>query len=98
MLALRGRGGFDLSCRNTLFNPTKGIEMDEALQKLESVARASPEYKRALELLDERERLERQIQAVDHEMEGLAVAGQLARIDRLRKALLASTKVFALAG
>lgn len=72
--------------------------MDEALQKLESVTRTSPAYKRALELLEEKERLERLMQEIDHEFDTLAVAGQLARIDRLRNALLASSKVFPLAG
>ncbi len=72
--------------------------MDEALQKLESDTRTSPAYGRALELLEARDRLERQMQEIDREMESLAVAGQLARIDRLKKALVASSKIFVLSG
>jgi hypothetical protein len=72
--------------------------MEAELQKLETAARNSPAYARAGKLLVERERLERQMQEIDRELETLAVAGQLARIDRLRHELLASAKTFVLAG
>ena len=72
--------------------------MDAELQKLELAARTSPAYARAGKLLDEKARLERQMQELDRELETLAVVGQLARIDRLRQELLASSKSFPLAG
>ena len=72
--------------------------MEAELQKLEAAARTSPAYARAGKLLAEREKLERQVQEIDRELATLAVAGQLARIDRLRQELLASAKTFVLAG
>jgi len=72
--------------------------MNEELRKLEDATRTSPEYARAVGLLAERERLELQLQILDRELEALAVASKLARIDKLRQSLLASARVIPLAG
>jgi len=64
--------------------------MNADMQKLEQAVRATPGYARAQQLLGEREHLEQQLQRLDHELETLAVAAKLARIDRLRTGLLAS--------
>lgn len=65
--------------------------MNPDMQALEQAVRKGADYLRAQALLDERERLAQQLQRLDHELEMLAGAGKLARIDRLREGLLAST-------
>lgn len=72
--------------------------MDEKLQKLEADHRASPAYAQAVRLIEEREKLERQIQEIDRALEAHGVAGQLARIDRMRHSLLSNAQHFPLAG
>lgn len=72
--------------------------MNEDLLKLEAATRASPEYTRARGRLVEREHLEQQLHALDHELDLLAAAGKLARIDRLRELLLTGSKVIAPVG
>ncbi len=72
--------------------------MNEDILKLETAQRVSPEYTRARGLLIERELLEQQLQALDHELDILGAAGKLARIDRLRESLLVSSKVIAPVG
>ena len=72
--------------------------MDAELRKLESAAKDSPAYARAGELLVRREKLEQEMRDIDRELEAIGLAAQIARIDRLRQALAASSKTFVLAG
>ena len=72
--------------------------MDEKLQKLEADHRASPAYVQAVQLIEEREKLERQIQKIDRALQVHGVAGQLALIDRMRHSLLNTAQHFPLAG
>lgn len=72
--------------------------MNEELHKLEEASRASPAYRQAMALLEQREQLERKLHEIDRALDALAVAGQLARIDKLRHSLLTTSKLFPLAG
>lgn len=72
--------------------------MDAHLQAIETRLRDTPDYRQALALLDEEERLQARLREIDGQLENSGVAGKLARIDRLRQSLLASAKIFAQAG
>ncbi|QDX82310.1 hypothetical protein B9N43_14320 [Denitratisoma sp. DHT3] len=72
--------------------------MDERLRAVEAQIRTTSAYQRAAELLESEERLEAQLRDIERELETLAAAAQLARIDRLRKALTNSDRIFAQMG
>lgn len=58
--------------------------MDEHLHAIEDKARDTPDYHRAMELLEEEEKLHSLLREIEYQRETLTVAGKVARIDRLR--------------
>lgn len=72
--------------------------MDEHLHAIEVRVRGTPEYNRAMELLEQEEKLRSSLREIEHQLESLAVAGKLARVDRIRKLIMGAGSATVLAG
>ena len=72
--------------------------MDEHLRDIEASTRETPDYHRAMELIEEEEKLQFRLREIEYQLASLHVAGKLARIDRLRRSLADIGKTAVLLG